>query len=257
MAGPRVTVESGGRRAPAERAPRPEAEPGGGGPPPPEAGRKAGAPPHGRALALEVEGSKERIHACARLLFARYGFEGVSLQRIADEVGLHKSSLFHHYRGKRELFREVIDAALDRVAEEVEALGRDEPPALESLLRVVDALVERFAAEPHTARLLMGVIFAPAESTVAESFAGEERDPSAKIGERVGEWLVRARKAGAVRWVSVPHTVYNLYGLVLFHPADAADEPATSGSQPFAPRAVATRKRELRRMLRGLLEPER
>ena len=59
--------------------------------------------------------SKDRIQAAALRLFARHGFEGVGLQRIADEVGLHKSSLFHHYKGKVELANEVFQIALREV----------------------------------------------------------------------------------------------------------------------------------------------
>lgn len=230
-------------------------------------GARASAPGEARAgrggpaaesagRALEVEGSKERIHAVARRLFARYGYDGVSLQRIADEVGLHKSSLFHHYRGKLELFREVAEGTLAQVLQRLDALRRDEPPTLETLLEVTDGLVDLFAEEPHTARLLMRVVFAPRDSALDGAVGSEEDSPIVDVYDRVGGWLDRARKSGAIRWVSVRHTLYNLYGLILFHPAAAAEEPNVVGPSAFAPRAVAVRKRELRRMLRGLLEPE-
>jgi len=117
-----------------------------------------------RPPASDVERSKDRIHAAALALLARYGYEGVSLQQIADAVGLHKSSLFHHYRGKLELAKEVFEAVVAGVALRVRPLERDEPPRLDTLLAVTDDLVDHFAAEPGAARLILSVMIAPRDS---------------------------------------------------------------------------------------------
>ena len=98
--------------------------------------------------------SKDRIQAAALRLFARHGFEGVGLQRIADEVGLHKSSLFHHYKGKVELANEVFQIALHEVVDLVRPLAAD-PPALDGLLAVVDGLVDYLSDHPDAARLFL------------------------------------------------------------------------------------------------------
>src|SRR5262252_701066 len=60
-----------------------------------------------------ADSSRQRIQSVALGLFGRYGYDGVSLQMIADEVGLHKSSLFHHYRGKLELMDEVAEGVVE------------------------------------------------------------------------------------------------------------------------------------------------
>lgn len=199
-------------------------------------------------------GPRQRIHAAAMRLFARYGFEGVGLQRIADEVGLHKSSLFHHYRGKMELAAEVFNAAVEPVVELIRPLATQEPPTIDGFLSIVDQLVDYFSAEPDAARLIVMVMTAPQESDLRVPNPNGE-PLFVEFYTLVWMWLERARAAGAIRPVNIRQTILNMIGLVLFYPAVAPEEVAVAGSEPFSASAVAHRKAELHYMLRGALEP--
>jgi TetR/AcrR family transcriptional regulator len=56
-----------------------------------------------------------RIIALAE--FARAGYVGTSLQRIADLAGLSKSSVLYHFSSKETLLEAAIAPAIDRMAE--------------------------------------------------------------------------------------------------------------------------------------------
>ena len=58
--------------------------------------------------------SKERILDIAAKRFARQGYEGTSLQGIADEVGMRKPSLLYHFPSKKALREAVITDLLGR-----------------------------------------------------------------------------------------------------------------------------------------------
>src|SRR5262245_53511755 len=115
------------------------------------------------ARASEGLGSRERIHRVALTLFARYGYEGVSLQMIADEVGLHKSTLFHHYKNKRQLVDEILDGVLEEVLDCVRPIIESEV-ALAPFYAGFDRLVDHFSARPEAARLLVSLMSAPDDS---------------------------------------------------------------------------------------------
>lgn len=199
-------------------------------------------------------GPRQRILEAAMRLFARYGFEGVGMQRIADEVGLHKSSLFHHYRGKLELAAEVFNAAVEPVVELMRPLLDQDPPTIDGLLAVVDDLVEYFSDNPDAARLIMLVITAPRESDLRmPNPDGEET--FVEFYTIVWTWLERARKRGVIRPVNVRQTIINMIGVTLFYPAVAPEEVEVCGPEPFSASARKHRKRELHYMLRGALEP--
>ncbi|MFD0958897.1 TetR/AcrR family transcriptional regulator [Paenibacillus chungangensis] len=60
-------------------------------------------------------------------MFSDYGYEGASLAGIADEVGLKKQSIYAHFKGKDDLFLQVLKdsftAELDRLNSELQHSG--------------------------------------------------------------------------------------------------------------------------------------
>lgn len=201
-----------------------------------------------RTQPVSAESSKDRIRDAALRLFARCGFEGVGLQRIADEVGLHKSSLFHHYKGKVELANDVFRVALGEVVERVRPLA-DDPPTLDGLLAVVDDLVDYLSDHPDAARLFVQGMVAPLDSPVDEPSA------SVEFFTILWGWIDRARRARVIRQVNLRQALFNLIGIVLFYPAVAEQEPELAGLEPFSPAARRHRKQELRIALRGMFAP--
>jgi len=201
-----------------------------------------------------LDAPRARIHEVAMRLFARYGYEGVSLQQIADEVGLHKSSLFHHYRGKAELAAEVFEAAVVPVVDLLRPLAEHDPPDVDAFLDVIDRLVDHFSDHPDAARLIVSTMSAPQESELRAPYPATE-PTYVEFFTIVWGWLDRARKAGVIRNLNVRQTILNLIGVVMFYPAVAPEEPWVAGAEPFSARARAHRKQELRILLRGVLAP--
>lgn len=50
----------------------------------------------------------EEIKSAALKYFTLHGYEGASLSQIADEVGMKKQSLYAHFKGKDDLFLQVL-----------------------------------------------------------------------------------------------------------------------------------------------------
>jgi len=71
--------------------------------------------------------------------FARHGYQGTSIARIAREAGVTKGALYYHFRDKEDL---LFAAVTERVGEFERKVLRDVVPsrdALSTLRRVVDA----------------------------------------------------------------------------------------------------------------------
>jgi AcrR family transcriptional regulator len=195
------------------------------------------------------ESSRQRIQTVALALFARYGYDGVSLQMIADEVGLHKSSLFHHYRGKAELMDEVAEGVVAGLLELLEPLFSEEQPSLDTLYVAIERLVDHFSDNPGAARLLVTIMTSPDDSDV-RMLASSARSIGFYAG--ISRWLERARRAGVVRDLSIRQAIPNFMGLVLFYPAVANDLRDLVGADAFSPRARQVRKAELLRVARAM-----
>jgi AcrR family transcriptional regulator len=67
-------------------------------------------------------GSQDRILSAAENIFARYGYRRASMSQIAEEAGLTRQALYHHYAGKEALFRAVVEQ-LHELAYEAEAVA--------------------------------------------------------------------------------------------------------------------------------------
>ena len=53
--------------------------------------------------------TKEKILMTALQLFARDGYEAVSVRNIAEELGMTKGALYRHYKNKRDIFDSIVD----------------------------------------------------------------------------------------------------------------------------------------------------
>jgi AcrR family transcriptional regulator len=205
--------------------------------------------------AVAIEDSRARIHAVALSLLAKHGYEGVSLQMIADAAGLHKSTLFHHYGSKLELALEVLYNVLERTVQVLRPLGRESEPNVDTLIACTNELVDHFSDEPAAARLLMAFITAPDHSDLKSQINHPVDDLDREFLGLIIGWLDRARKAGIIRKLNVRQTVFHLIALTLFYPATAVDFAGglVAGPEPFSPNARRVRKRELEIALRGML----
>ena len=52
--------------------------------------------------------TKEKILQVALALFARDGYEAVSVSMIAGELGMTKGALYKHYENKRAIFDSIV-----------------------------------------------------------------------------------------------------------------------------------------------------
>lgn len=61
--------------------------------------------------------TKQKILLTALRLFAKDGYEAVSVSTIAAELGMTKGALYKHYKNKRDIFDSIIDCMRCRDAE--------------------------------------------------------------------------------------------------------------------------------------------
>ncbi len=67
--------------------------------------------------------TKERILLNALRLFARDGYEAVSVSSIAAELGITKGALYRHYQSKRDIFDHILARMEQRDAERAGEFG--------------------------------------------------------------------------------------------------------------------------------------
>lgn len=71
---------------------------------------------------------RDRVLQEARAQFVAHGFAGVTMQRIADALGVTKAALYYHVSDKEELFAEAFVGEMERICAGIaDALAEDRP----------------------------------------------------------------------------------------------------------------------------------
>ncbi|MBI5504153.1 MAG: helix-turn-helix transcriptional regulator [Deltaproteobacteria bacterium] len=86
------------------------------------------------------------LTAIAISCFARYGYQGTSIDRIAREAGVTKGAIYHHFRSKEDL---LAAAVMDRIGEfetRVQSACRAAAPD-ESLRRIAEVCAQHATSE--------------------------------------------------------------------------------------------------------------
>jgi AcrR family transcriptional regulator len=88
---------------------------------------------------LDVDERRRRLLALGAELFARHGYEELSMARIAREAGISKALLYHYFPSKQAYFA----ATLEQAAAELAEVTQPDPgkPPVEQLSASLDAFL--------------------------------------------------------------------------------------------------------------------
>jgi len=201
--------------------------------------------------------SRDKILDVAEALFARRGYAGVGMREVADAARLGKSSLFHHFRGKTQLYFEVLGRVLERIEERIDPIFAVPGEPAEKLDRVLDSLLDALAEHPTTARLLLRALFEedefPGGPCPEEEAARQVLDG---LLSRMGEVLHAGIESGVFRDVSVAHTLQTMIGACVYHFASGELGEELIGAPLLSAGAVRAQKDTVRQLLHhGLAAP--
>ena len=153
-------------------------------------------PPIADTLPISLSGADraaQRILAGARRHFFAHGFRGVTMDDLADELGMSKKTLYAHFSGKTALLQAVIEdklsraeADLNRVTAEV---ADDFPARLHALLSCMKGHTEEI--QPAFVR--------DVQREVPELFALVQSGRRKLLQRHFGKLLKDGRKAGTIR----------------------------------------------------------
>jgi len=107
------------------------------------------------SAAEQAKPRKEEILDVATRLFAERGYEGTSMNDVAEQVGMRKASLFYHFATKDALYEAVLDRLVASLQVALEAIYVSSGTFPDRLDAVTETVVTVLASHPYAARLLL------------------------------------------------------------------------------------------------------
>jgi TetR/AcrR family transcriptional regulator len=98
------------------------------------------------------EANAGRVLDAALSVFARHGFGGARVDRIAEAAGMSKANLLYYFRTKEALYLAVLTRTLDMWLEPLRELDASRDPA-EALGRYIERKLEYSRSHPEASRL--------------------------------------------------------------------------------------------------------
>ena len=92
---------------------------------------------------------RDQIRQTARELFAREGYERVSMRRIGAEVGCSPMAMYRHYENKEELLLSICEETFSKMIRLLDEERAKPGPALERLRRCVRTIVDFHLSHPN------------------------------------------------------------------------------------------------------------
>ena len=202
--------------------------------------------------------SREKILDVAEALFARRGYSGVGLREVATAAGLGKSSLFHHFPSKTELYLAVLRRVFERIDTRVRSALRHDGGPVARLDAAIDALIDALAEHPTTARLLLRALFE--EDEFADEAAASQAAVEHALDSILGAFL-HLIQTGVDQCVFRPtapgQVLQSLIGATVYHFASGDFGETLTGAPLFSAEAVRLRKREVKQTIQqGLAIPD-
>ena len=168
----------------------------------------------------EGHSRRAEILEAAERIFVEHGYEGATIRKIADEVGLSSTALYMHFADKGEILLQICRDAFDMLLASVRELAALDAPPEVRLRRMIEAYIDFGFAQPNAYRLIY--LTRPLEARDGAQSAAQELGGElfAAFEEVVRETVEAGRMSGdaSTTHLAMPASGHGVVSLMITKP---------------------------------------
>ena len=153
---------------------------------------------------------KDQLLDAAELLFANHGFEGVSIRKLADQVGMNSAMISYYFGSKEKLYKAVIERRLTNIQKSVPVLLDNSLTRFERMFALTDFYVERF----FTTRAFQQIMFREMSLNNRSRYSRQISERWYENFKTVSEFIHDGIRKKEFRKVDVELTMVSIVGTV-------------------------------------------
>jgi TetR/AcrR family transcriptional regulator len=146
----------------------------------------------------------------ARKVFLESGFDGTTMQKIADEAGINKALLHYYFRSKDRLFEAVFIEAFSRMIPNVMKIFFSDLPFPEKIRAWVDAYITALLQYPQIPQFILHELHRN-PNRIVEMIKSTGIDPELVFGQ-----IRREMEQGYIKTMEPKQLLVNMLALCIF-----------------------------------------
>jgi AcrR family transcriptional regulator len=99
--------------------------------------------------------NREKIIKTARLLFPKYGYNGISIRAIASKAKLTTGAIYFHFKNKKDIYKTICFEAIDILIDKFKGGSKSEKTPLQKLISTFDSYIDFFYRHRDHYNILM------------------------------------------------------------------------------------------------------
>ena len=100
---------------------------------------------------------QSQILTAATELFSQHGYHGVTVDAIAQQVGISKGNIYWYFKSKQEIFLQLFDYLAEQLFMPAQDVLKADLPPREKLRTLTRGLLEAYEANPEIISLVMQI----------------------------------------------------------------------------------------------------
>jgi AcrR family transcriptional regulator len=201
----------------------------------------------------DPEGMRKRILAAATAEFARHGYGGARIDRVAKAAGANKRMIYYHVGKKDVLYLTILEGTYDHIRAAERRLNLQALPPLEAIAKLIAFTWQYYLDNPEFIALLNNENLHRARYLKRSSKVKQLHSPFVSM---IADVLCRGAASGELRAGIDPVQLYiSIASLSYFYQSNSATLGVIFGRDLLAPNARAIRLAHMTDLVLAALRP--